>query len=121
MDRDTWEVMLSKRQSKFVKELAVKMWGSEGLAIRCLDDVRANEHNTPGALFRRPLTPEKYESLKGILDITTSSLITLILKNYNCYENPVHSLGFEIMRQHFYCTDSKIPISVFDTKFWRHL
>lgn len=108
--------MLSKPQSKFVKELAVIMWGSEGLAKRCLDDVRANEHNPPGALFRRPLTPAKYESLKGILNIT-SSLVTLILMTYNCcVENFVYCLGFEIMRQH-YCTDSKIPISVFDTKF----
>lgn len=52
--------------SRFVREVALKLWGTEGLQQRRLDAKRANKgkENSPDEQ-RIPLTPEKYERVKG--------------------------------------------------------
>ena len=47
---DDWERIKSYPDSRFVREVATKLWGTEGLQRRCLDAVKANTgiENTPG-------------------------------------------------------------------------
>lgn len=66
IDRDTWEYLLNKPDPKFVKDVAVILWGTEGLARRCIDAKSANKGKAAHEL-RQELTPEKYERLKGRL------------------------------------------------------
>lgn len=71
---DAWEVLKSKSDSKFVRDIATILWGIEGLAKRCLDAPKANESNK-NATFEGPrteLTPEKYETVKGKMMIFLS-------------------------------------------------
>ena len=61
---DVWETMKTHTDSRFVREVAQKLWGKKGLKQRRLNPQMANKGNE-NAEFRLPHTPEKYEILKG--------------------------------------------------------
>ena len=56
--------MKTHTDSRFVREVAQKLWGTEGLKKRCLNPQMANKGKENEEL-RLPLTPEKYKILKG--------------------------------------------------------
>lgn len=60
VDVDTWELANQKKEdSKFVKDVAVIIWGREGLQNKCLDQRRANRNATENEI-RQILLPSKY-------------------------------------------------------------
>ena len=61
---DVWEAMKTHTDSRFVREVAQKLWETKGLKQRCLNPQMANKGNE-NAELRLPHTPEKYEILKG--------------------------------------------------------
>lgn len=77
VDLGTWEMMMHKKDSKFVKDVAVLLWGLEGLAQRCLDSESANKCIQPGQQPRTELTLEKYETVLGMIHFSTLSLLPL--------------------------------------------
>ncbi|XP_043470910.1 uncharacterized protein LOC122504077 [Leptopilina heterotoma] len=64
------EQMKSLNDSKFVREVAQKIWGTEKLKMRCLSPRRANKgkQDGPEEELRKPLTPVKYQLLQDCLD-----------------------------------------------------
>lgn len=62
---DLWESISAKNDSRFIRELAQILWGTDVLKQRCLDPQRANKYKKPNEEPRLPLTPKKLEVLKN--------------------------------------------------------
>ncbi|XP_043474495.1 uncharacterized protein LOC122506413 [Leptopilina heterotoma] len=61
---DTWEVIIRKGDSIFVRELMEILWGRKSLKLKCLDEKRANKGKFRD---RTALEPEKKALIKDLL------------------------------------------------------
>ncbi|XP_030641081.1 BEN domain-containing protein 5-like [Chanos chanos] len=61
----TWSwIRGAKNDSRFCKDLAVAIWGSEVLLNRSTEGKVCNRLKAQGAVAKPPLTPEKYQAVK---------------------------------------------------------
>ena len=61
-----WETIRKKNDAKFVKDLAVQIWGTPVLQSKCLNLSRANKNaQDKEDEIRKILTPRKYQLIKG--------------------------------------------------------
>ncbi|XP_041924187.1 BEN domain-containing protein 5-like [Alosa sapidissima] len=66
LEAGVWDwLKASKSDSRFCKDLAVAVWGSEVLRGRSTEGRVCNRLKTAGAVAKPPLTPNKYKAVKG--------------------------------------------------------
>ena len=66
MHIDVWETIRKKNDAKFVKDLAVQIWGTPVLQSKCLNPSRANKNAQDNEeAIRKILTPRKYQLIKS--------------------------------------------------------
>ena len=82
MHVDVWETILKKNDSKFVKDLAVHVWGTSTLQNKCLHAARANKNIRDEESIRNTLTPTKYKLIKGTFPKMKSCILTKETAHY---------------------------------------
>lgn len=66
LEAAVWEwLKSSKTDSRFCKDLAVSVWGTEVLRTRSTKGKICNRLKAAGAVAKPPLTPDKYRAVKG--------------------------------------------------------